>query len=576
MAGEEGKQGNSYGLTYVADFETRCSETNRLYGVTSVWLWDICRLGSLEHTTGNTMEEFIDEIELMAPCTIYFHNLKFDGNFLISWLLKNGFKCKPMNRRKKKMDERTFDCLITELGVFYTISICFDGENVVQIRDSLKKIPGTVREMAAAYGLPISKGDCDYTMERPDDYQPTDDEVDYVRRDTEIVARVLQMQYDQGMTFITSASDTLNLYKDSLKGTFRLLFPVVTEEVDEYIRESYRGGVCQVADKYRGKEVTVDNVYDVNSMYPYQMCEKLLPYGNPVHFDGEYEPNPSYPLYIQRVRVCLELKEGMQPSILEKSVGTIFDDIEYIRSTDGDVVELTLTCMDLDLMFLHYHVMSIEYVDGYMFHGSRNLFKKYLKPLYDEKCSTKGARRQLMKILINSLYGKFASQTKRFSKVPKLDQWGVVHYEYGDERMQYVEPVYTAVACFITAYARAQLFEVIRNNQDIFMYCDTDSVHLNGVGRDIWVDSKALGAWKIESDADKVVKAKYLGPKCYFQILESGAHNVKIAGCPDAVKDLIQYDEFKEGSTFGGKLVPKLVNGGVILEDTYFTINPRR
>lgn len=561
-------------MTFVGDFETRCSWVDKAQGVSSVWLWDLCELKSLNHVTGRTIEEFFDTMERCAPCMVYFHNLKFDGQFILSQLFRMGF---VWVQKGSQMKARTFTTLITELGVFYNIRIQFD-DAVVEIRDSEKKIPGTVRRIAEDFHLPISKGECDYAKERSEDYIPTIEEIGYVQRDTEIIARVLVMEYDKKMDKMTSASDTMSLYKASIPQEFRRRFPIVKKEVDDYIRQAYRGGVCFVNPKYQGKVLTTDVVYDVNSMYPYQMCIKQLPYGQPVKFEGKYERDLLYPLYIQRIRVSFELKDGCMPSILDNRLSNVLtSEQHYLATTSGHMIELTLTNIDLDLMFKHYDVYEIEYIDGYKFKGSHDLFEDYVMPLYRQKCKSQGAEKQLIKILINSLYGKFASQTHHYNKVPYIDKIGIVRFDK-DDNENTSAPIYTAISVFVTAYARAQLFRVIDNNIDIFIYCDTDSVHLCGVGQGLYVHDKDLGAWKIETADNPVKRCKYLGAKCYIQELDHAdkehprALNIKVAGATDEVKEQITFDNFEEGSCFSGKLKPRSVVGGVILEEEPFSI----
>lgn len=573
--------------TYVADFETTCSPVDIAEGQTRVWLFDVCRIDTLEHTSGNSIESFIAVIKKLAPCQIYFHNLKFDGSFLISYFLNHGFEHVLNNsNRREKLKAKQFTTLITELGQFYSICVKLDEDTEeIEFRDSYKKIQGKVEDIAKSYSLPIRKGECDYTLYRAEEYEPTQEELSYVQRDTEIVARILNMQYESKMTYMTSASDTMHLYQASLATPFRKLFPILKNEVDDFIRNAYRGGVCQVNPKYVNKEIHIDNVYDVNSMYPYQMCTQMLPFGYPEYFQGRYHCDYDYPLYIQRVRICFELKEGYMPTILENRllVCSFANFDSYIKSTNGTMQEFTFSDIDLMLVFRHYHVYEIEYLDGYKFQASTNLFKKYIEPLYIEKCNSKGAKKQLNKILINSLYGKFASQTKRYNQVPKLRDDGVVIYEVSDLATT-IASIYTATSVFICGYAHLQLFNAIDDNIDIFVYCDTDSIHLNGFAKEgsIKVDSKELGAWKLESAENPVIKARYLGPKCYIQCLTNStednprALNIKVAGASPEVKELITYENFQIGATFPScKMIPKKVKGGVILEPVDFTINPR-
>lgn len=556
---------------FVADFETRNSKEDVDTQSTSIWLWDLCDIEEFKHTTGYNMQSFIDAVDKLAPCTIYTHNLKFDGSFIIDYLLKHNFTY----TEQKSLNSFEFSTLINADGQFYNIRLCLDTKSkkrkrIIEFRDSSKKIAGSVRQIAISYGLPILKGEIEYTANRPDGYIATENEISYIHNDTEIVARVLATQYAKGMEKLTSSGDAMNLYQHIVGKYFRIIYPELTLEVDDFIRESYRGGVCQVNEKFKSKIIdTPVYCYDVNSMYPAMMTQKPLPYGTPLYYTGKYKPTKSYPLYIQRIQVCCEVKQNHRPTILLKSA--IFGDNAYLYTTENTLLELTLTSVDLNLLFEHYIIYDIRYLDGFMFRASDSLFKAYVIPLYQKKCTTKGAEKQTIKILLNSLYGKFAMNPRHRAKRPVLDpETNTVRYEPCE--LQIDKPYYTAVASFITAWARETLFKTIQANIEYFVYCDTDSVHITRSQLDGGiVDDTALGAFKLE----KVYKrSKYLAQKTYYGIKDTG-NDLKIAGCPQEVKDTISFDEFDFGIVRDGKLHPKKVDGGTLLVNTPFTIHKR-
>lgn len=562
---------------YTADFETRNSTIDIANNETSVWLYDICDIETLEHRTGKTIEEFIEDTRKLSKGVIYFHNLStFDGNFIIYYLLSNNFKF----NKDKKVKTNTFQTIIDDMGKMYSIKVCFDdgkktrlNQSIIEFRDSLNKIGGSVEEIAKAYNLPIRKGHIDHeNTYRPIGYEPTAEEIAYIHNDTEIIARVLQMQYKKDMTHLTSASDTFSLYKKDCGGLFNSIYPTLPIEIDDYIRRSYRGGICQVNSKYVGKEIIGNvNVYDVNSMYPYQMCTKLLPYTVPQYFEGEYKEDINYPLYIQRIKVECELKPNKQPTILIEN--GIFGKTDFLIKTNYDFIELVLTNIDLELLKTHYNISEIEYIDGYKFKGSTNLFKSFIEPIYEMKSKTKGAERQLYKILLNSLYGKFAMNPHRKNIVPYLDPiLDRVVYKRDDEKEE--KPIYTAVASFITSYARKQLFDVIDKFGNKFLYADTDSCHLlDDTLPPELVDSKEIGKWKLEHVLNPT---KYIGQKAYMGTDEDGNIIVKCAGLPKEAKELVTYDNFNIGSEFEGKKQHVKVRGGVILVNTKYTIKDRK
>ena len=100
---------------------------------------------------GTDIGSFIDYLGQGATTT-YFHNLSFDGIFIIDYIMKNGWKWV-----EGKPGEMEFSTLIDKMGKFYTITINVHGV-VTEIRDSLKKIPMPVAAIAKAFGLPEPKG----------------------------------------------------------------------------------------------------------------------------------------------------------------------------------------------------------------------------------------------------------------------------------------------------------------------------------------------------------------------------------------------------------------------------------
>lgn len=560
---------------YTADFETRNSDIDISNNETSVWLYDICDIETFEHKTGTNLEDFMKDLEQIGRATIYFHNMSgFDGNFILYYLLSNGYEY----NEERKVKTHTFQTLTDDFCTIYNIKICYDdgrethkNQQVIEIRDSARKIQGSEEQIAKDFKLPVQKGLIEYKKYRPADYEPTAEEIEYIHHDTEIIARVLNMEYKMDMTHLTSASDTFNLYKKWCGSGFNIMFPVLSIEIDDYIRQSYRGGVCQVNEEYAGKEVYEPiNVYDVNSMYPYQMCSQALPYSRPKKFKGKYKKDEVYPLYIQHIICRCELKKGMRPTVLEK--GLIFSKPQYLVEALDDPIDLYLTNIDLELFMKHYTIYDIEYIDGYKFKGSRKLFKGFIMPIYKRKAESVGAERQLYKILLNSLYGKFATNPRRVNKVPYIDkELDRIAFRVTEEIKE--KPIYTAVASFITAYARKQLFDVIDNVDKAFIYCDTDSCHiLNDVLPPEYVDNKEIGKWKLE---ETFIHTKYIGQKAYMGETTEGIVITRCAGAPKDVRDLFDFENFNVGEEFDGKLLPKKVKGGVVLVDTKFTIKPR-
>lgn len=562
---------------FCADFETSNSPINIEKNYSRVWLWDIFDHEKRFHYNGYDIETFFDELFGMKSCIIYFHNLKFDGAFIIDYLLKNGFK---IDNSKKNM---TISTLITDRLVWYTFTVYYCGRQY-KFRDSLKKITTSLEQAAEDFGLDIRKGSIDYQKHRDFGYIPTEEEIDYIHIDTEIMADILQYYYDNDMTKMTNASDAITAYKSIIneKG-FRNLFPVLIKPIDDFIRRSYKGGYCYVNPKFKNIDLQNIYCYDVKSMYPSVMVESDLPYGVPIHYEGKYEYDESMPLYIQRIQVCCDLKDGRIPTIQTKSFMSI--KLNYLKSTEGRMLDLYLTSVDLERFLEDYDIWDIKYIEGFKFYSSRGLFEEYIMKYFTLKESSKGAKKQLYKIFLNSLYGKFAMMTERRQAIPTI-----VNGQLKFERTPYEEEdaIYTAVASFITANARKKLHTAIYKNLDVFVYCDTDSIHLLAPARDI-DEGKTLGKWAIEhgkKEDGKVVtyvnKGRYLGQKCYILCEEKDGNELeikKVAGAPQKVKEQINWDNFHINFQSDKNMYPKYrvkrVDGGVVLVPTEFTIKDR-
>lgn len=567
---------------YMADFETSTEKwLLRDNGVARVWAACITTIAEQPKviTLVNNIQTFMDKLTELGNCEVYFHNLKYDGEYVIAWLFEHGYEYQEGAKR-----ERTFDCCISDMGQWYSITITHKVFNKRYVRtriyDSLKKLPMKVSAIAKAFKLEESKGVIDYDLYRPVGYELTDNEREYIENDCKIVAKALWLQYHKGLDKMTVGSDALNSFKVGIGGkkAFKYLFPILSLDVDNDLRKAYKGGFTMVNPLYQNKIVSGIS-FDVNSLYPSVMYGNMgaLPYGTPVWYDGEYEYDSKYPLYIQKLSCSFKIKPNKIPTIQLKG-NMLFCATEYITDSKG-VVDLVLTSPDLELFFEHYDVEDIEYYGGYKFKASRTIFRKYIDYWSKIKAESTGGLRQLAKLMLNSLYGKFATNPKRQNKVPRIVDGDIV-LQLNDP--EYEDPVYTALGCFITARARAY---TISNAQALYkhwVYSDTDSMYLTGITEEdarkvIDVHPTKLGAWKLEHH---YTKGKWLRPKTYIMESEEDGLSITCAGMPDNIKNNVialgardAFSKFTYGAKFEGKLVPKRVRGGVVLCKTEFTIS---
>lgn len=545
---------------YVADFETTGKDYFDKYGLTKVWLYAICDSNANIVNYGKSIEEFIQFLRTLRGSRIYFHNLKFDGNFIIDWLLRNDY---PFKYDIKVTDEKGFSTLIDDMGSFYSIKINFNKSTQVELCDSLKLIPFKVEQIAKDFNLPIKKGKIDYQ-----DYTIDEDRLEYVFGDVKIVAMALNHIISQGIDRLTIASSAYHNFKGYYDNRdYHSMFPQLDDDFLDAYRKAYRGGRSQVNPKFQDMILQGVKRYDINSMYPYIMSEMRLPYGKPIRTDKM--GTSDFELYTLEIQ--FKLKEGHLPTLLKK--GAIFG-FESSYYTESNGIELLrISSIDYELLQRHYDIQACKVVEVWSFFTTTTIFRDYINFWYERKLHSKGAEKTEAKLMLNSLYGKFGSNHKGNHKIPYLCD-DIVAYEGSEE--EDMPKYYLPMAIAITSYAHKLLDDFIMlTGYDKFVYCDTDSIHTFATMPNQYVHNTQLGKFKLEAIEEK---SKYIRQKCYCT-KENGEINITCAGMPDnCKKKLIQtygdqiFDIFKVGLQIKGKLVPIRVKGGVLLNETTFEI----
>lgn len=225
----------------MADFET----VTWLEDETYVWAWGCCEIGNESNLKiGNNIDSFIEYCKQNKNSVVYFHNLKFDGEFILCWLLTHNFK---QAKTKEEIADNTFTTLISDFGVFYQITIYFKKNkkhtHKVTFLDSLKLINFSVEEIAKYFALPIQKLELDYNKARRKNHVLTEAEKNYIKNDILIPAKALKTLFDENLTKMTRASNALADYKEIISyKKFSHFFPTLDKNLDEELRPSYRRG----------------------------------------------------------------------------------------------------------------------------------------------------------------------------------------------------------------------------------------------------------------------------------------------------------------------------------------------
>lgn len=192
---------------WAADFETTTDETD-----CRVWAWGVANLLYPDQVSrGTDIQSFFDYCMDQELRMVYFHNLKFDGRFIVDYLFKNGYTW----TKERDPGAMEFTTLISDMGQWYNIIIGMPFDDygysfIMEIRDSLKIIPMSVEEMPGAFGLEENKLELDYNAMRDEGHQLTKQEIEYLNADVIILAKSLVEMLKGGQTRLTTGSNALN------------------------------------------------------------------------------------------------------------------------------------------------------------------------------------------------------------------------------------------------------------------------------------------------------------------------------------------------------------------------------
>ena len=593
---------------FSCDFETTTDRND-----CRVWAFGCMEIGKEDNFIyGNSIEQFMAWAE-KSQCDCYFMKLPFDGDFIVNYLLSNDWKY-IHDKYPKRQKPKTFTGTFSANGEWYKLDLFYGYERGSKgkprkkhtaIYDAKHKLPYSVKELAEAFNMPFKKGEIDYHAPRPIGHKITEEELDYLKRDVQIVARALHSQFEQGMTGMTIGVDAMNDFKNMIgKERYKRLFPDLGQEVYEDLHAFYYGGYNWLNDPYEEKVTDEGITFDFNSNYPAQLVNKPMPYGYPEFFVGKYEYDEEYPLYVQMIKCDFTLKDGYIPMIQVREKGYPWPTTQYLKSSEAYEPPLFLTGMELELFLEHYRTSEEpDYICGWKFKAATGLFDDYVNKWLKIKNDNRGtARGENAKLMLNNLPGKFGSGIDRTRLIPRLKEDGSTFYEPPEEennpgvvKIEYGKPSYIPVAIFVTSYARCELVRIAQACGDRFIYSDTDSVTVEGLEiPDILKDrihESKLGFMKIESVFEK---AYYIKPKTYVQIqyakIDASGEEAKVVPCskeeatirkksikcsgmPDKVKDTLTFKQFRRGlRIMKGPQRVFHVKGGVVLEEVPFSI----
>lgn len=272
-----------------ADFETSFTDDTKTD--VHVWAWGLSDIMEYSFEHGNNIETFLDRVLKDTNCyDLAFHNLKFDGNFLLPALYKLGYTYQSSNSfmedwKAGKDLSKVFTHNITAQGQWFSITIIKDTKATpttpafVHIWDTLKLFPQTLKEVGQQYCKTYKKIEEPsefYTKIRPVGHNPSNEELLYLRNDCLTLAEALRKQFEMyGTIYRTRASKAFeffkqcctsedgetNLYQSHYEGLQQFIIPRV-EGLEDWEGGYYRFAPKEVREKLKKKKVKLEKAFE--------------------------------------------------------------------------------------------------------------------------------------------------------------------------------------------------------------------------------------------------------------------------------------------------------------------------
>ena len=459
----------------------------------------------------------------------------------------------------------TYESLHNDMGARYSYKLWVPYRNLdghkyvhaVEYRDFMKLIPNGLRRLLEDLdikdndGQPVRKLEMEYQAVDPNNL--TENEIDYCANDVKGLYfaikkfnEAIEKQSNGELSIFGSNTNIMtaggyakaellrSLYPNLKKKQFRLKrfqkqHPLTAEQ-DAYFRQNklYRGGICYVNPRYKGKLLTASqfgrkmNRYDVNSEYPYSMAEINDLIGQP--FRKKYsdylamtdEEKAKYETILCLKSVSGKVKKGY--------LGLWYDPFmkEYVDVINENKSHFIFE-REFNEMLNWYDDVEIDIDEVILIKKGAKVYAKFVNENYELKAEAKRQNDKTTqtstKLKLNSSYGKLAERLERGTGHYELnEETGAVHFVSDGVEVEASGAMNVIIGSLITAYARVYILSSIRaicknKISKLFVYIDTDSIH--AFADYDKADAYKLGGLKLEATCEAV---KYLAPKTYIDI----------------------------------------------------------
>ena len=516
---------------------------------------------------GSSIVEFFKYCENLGKCTIFFHNLKYDGYFIIWYALTKKYNI--------------IDSNIDDAFYSFTVQI---GKSKITFRDSLKIYPYKIEYLGNLFGIQKLVGDWDYSKFILPSTKLSEKELDYLRHDVLILCKAIKDIRERGYKKNTIASIayeerfklTFPTYQNSKRTKPKEIRPLPMD-IQRKLNLAYYGGFCYLSPVHALQWLENVESFDENSMYPDKLKHALLPYGNCHIFlwskIREELCKKRFECIIYHCKISCKLKSIYHLPVLmfKNSNKAIRHQGKIIECENEDVY---LTDIDLKMAINEYNFTKLEKLDLFCFRGKTEFYKNFVENFGGQKDKIAydlnflkengGDKSDILRLelerfnvkrILNTSYGKDGTKISRESRKFYIKD-KILRSDCNFEEIE--TQFYLPHAIYTCARARFDLYQMIKRVGKDFIYCDTDSVKTfkktaDRVLKDFpeCFDNNEIGKWKDEGNYSK---AKFLRQKTYCYI-ENGENELNFVACgiTNDVKKLLNENNFDIGTEISVK-----------------------
>lgn len=501
--------------------------------------------------TGQTcVSDFLREIirHKYRAFTIFAHNGgRFDFNFLIETLKKWNYDIKMIFQGSRCLQIKVFHQKEGKTKERKSRNATKFSDSYSLLKFSLDKLTKdfNVKHKKLNFMTDGKKNDYEYLYEL---YKKKDPRFyDYIKNDVFGLYEVLKkfnniIQEKQGQMSLTIASTALKTFQH---GYLNHKIKMTNRQTNDEMKQAYYGGRTEIFRMY-----LPDNhyyCYDINSLYPHVMFNNEFPVSPPREIKNITLTDIKELLGITKCKV-------KAPKDIYIPVLPVHHEINRNRKLIFPTGTFTGYWDNIQLKKALELGYKIEPIKGWVFKGEK-IFKDYVHKFYDMKLKSKKDTPSyvISKLLLNSLYGKFAQRqdSEMIMKITdpkeakKYEIVGILDPDYNMYRVKCESKgnfFIPQISIHVTALAQLHLYKLIEQviaKDKIIAYCDTDS---------IFTDMKMnigdkLGQLKLEYP---FYKGYFLLPKTYCIIKHDGQPYIRAKGYTNEFQEQIKEKTFKE------------------------------